>query len=112
MGEISMIGLDIAKNVFQVHGIDAEEIDTRDKGRGIPGPRLILRSIWHAHHFQRTVSAIANHHLQANVYVHDRRNRAEGNGSMWRVSSIAKADGSEIHSWWRCRLLPAIEFMT
>ena len=23
MGEISMIGLDIAKNVFQVHGIDA-----------------------------------------------------------------------------------------
>ena len=23
MGEISMIGLDLAKNVFQVHGIDA-----------------------------------------------------------------------------------------
>jgi transposase len=23
MGEISMIGLDLAKNVFQVHGVDA-----------------------------------------------------------------------------------------
>ena len=35
--QVTTIGLDIAKNVFQVHGIDADEKDAADATSALPG---------------------------------------------------------------------------
>ena len=42
MTEISTIGLDLAKNVFQVHGVDAQEqVVVRRSLRRAPGAGLV-----------------------------------------------------------------------
>jgi len=66
MGEISMIGLDIAKNVFQVHGVDASgtAVLQRTLRRGqvekffaqLPATRVGLEACGSAHHWARVIS--------------------------------------------------------
>lgn len=65
MGEISMIGLDVAKNVFQVHGIDASGavVTRRQLRRGqvekffaqLPACKVGLEACGSAHHWARVI---------------------------------------------------------
>jgi transposase len=66
MGEISMIGLDIAKNVFQVHGVDSSgaPVLRRQLRRGqvekffakLPPTLVGLEACGSAHHWARVIS--------------------------------------------------------
>ena len=65
MGEISMIGLDIAKNVFQVHGVDAQGVVVlrRRLRRGqvekffaqLPACKVGIEACGSAHHWARVI---------------------------------------------------------
>ena len=65
MGEISMIGLDVAKNVFQVHGVDASGsvVLRRQLRRGqvekffaqLPACKVGLEACGSAHHWARVI---------------------------------------------------------
>jgi transposase len=91
MGEISMIGLDIAKNVFQVHGIDASGavVVRRQLRRGqvekffaqLPPCRVGLEACGGAHHWARLIGCYGHRvRLMPPKYVkpYVKRNKNDG----------------------------------
>jgi transposase len=70
MGQVTMIGLDLAKNVFQVHGVDAEDrVVVRKQLRrsdvlrffGKLGPCLVgMEACAAAHHWARELSRLGH----------------------------------------------------
>jgi hypothetical protein len=55
--QITTIGLDIAKNVFQVHGIDPAEKVTRQKATSPRPDADRVRSLWRDDEFRRVRTA-------------------------------------------------------
>lgn len=91
MGEISMIGLDIAKNVFQVHGVDASGsvVLRRQLRRGqverffaqTPPCRVGLEACGSAHHWARVIGRYGHQvRLMPPAYVkpYVKRNKNDG----------------------------------
>src|SRR5258705_8499568 len=91
MGEISMIGLDLAKNVFQVHGVDAsgEVVVRRQLRRGqvekffaqLPACTVGLEACGSAHHWARVIGGYGHQvRLMPPAYVkpYVKRNKNDG----------------------------------
>jgi transposase len=91
MGEISMIGLDIAKNVFQVHGVDAAGavVLRRSLRRGqvekffagLPPCKVGIEACGGAHHWARTIARYGHEvRLMPPAYVkpYVKRNKNDG----------------------------------
>lgn len=91
MGEISMIGLDIAKNVFQVHGVDAHGIVVlrRQLRRGqvekffaeLPPCKVGIEACGSAHHWGRVIGGYGHEvKLMPPAYVkpYVKRNKTDG----------------------------------
>src|SRR5258708_3349378 len=91
MGEISMIGLDLAKNVFQVHGVDASGavVVRRQLRRGqvekffaqLPACTVGLEACGSAHHWARVIGRYGHQvRLMPPAYVkpYVKRNKNDG----------------------------------
>src|SRR6266481_425845 len=91
MGEISMIGLDVAKNVFQVHGIDAlgAVVVRRQLRRGavekffaqLPACTVGIEACGSAHHWARVIGRYGHQvRLMPPAYVkpYVKRNKNDG----------------------------------
>jgi transposase len=104
MGEISMIGLDIAKNVFHVHGVDASGTPTlrRQLRRGQVekffaklSPTLVgLEACGSAHHWARVIGGYGHqvrlmHPAYVKPYV--KRNKNEGRDAEAICEAVGRA---------------------